>query len=109
MMRSGTSFNHLKSAVVVANDPIPRVSKKLVTAPTPMCVGDGRASAAGDVGAGCSRLTERTARVQAPTNTAVSAPSAVNSPVIGFIAGQVSRPGSSRTLLNGLWRQLTTT
>src|SRR5919197_3692164 len=97
MMRSGTSFNHRKSAVVVANDPIPRVSKKFVTAPTPMCVAVGkRASAAGEVAAGFSRRMARTARVQPPTNTAVSTPSAVRSPVRGFsvlgLPGPAARP-----------------
>ena len=40
--RSGTIRSARKSAVVVANDPIPSVSKKLVTAPTPTCAGVGQ-------------------------------------------------------------------
>jgi hypothetical protein len=48
MMRSGTIFARRNRAVVVANEPIPSVSKKLVTAPTPICSGSGtRASVAG--------------------------------------------------------------
>jgi hypothetical protein len=83
--RSGTSFNQRKRAVVVANDPIPSVSKKFVTAPTPTCTGVTRASVGGDGVAGRSPRAARTTRPQPPANTAVSAPSAVNSPVIGFI------------------------
>src|SRR5438045_1170923 len=96
--RSGTSFNQRNMAVVVANDPIPSVSKKFVTAPTATCAPLGpRVSVAADGVAGRSRPTPMTARVQPPTNTAVSAPSAVNSPVIGFIVCRVSWSGRSRT------------
>ena len=48
MMRSGTIRRPRKSAVVVANEPMPSASKKLVPKPTPICSGVGkRASVAG--------------------------------------------------------------
>jgi hypothetical protein len=34
MMRSGTIFRSLNTAVVVANDPMPSASRKFVTAPS---------------------------------------------------------------------------
>ena len=39
--RSGTILKNLNMAVVGANDPMPSVSKKLVTKPMPSCAGFG--------------------------------------------------------------------
>ncbi len=42
MMRSGTILDSRNTAVVVANDPIPRASKKFVTAPSAIWTGFGK-------------------------------------------------------------------
>src|SRR5258708_8248034 len=87
MIRSGTIPENLNSDVVVANDPMPSVSKKLVTAPTPSESGVGAPrSVAGD---GAVPRVPRSAImvfVQPATNTTVSAASAASNPVIGFIS-----------------------
>src|SRR5437764_344460 len=86
MIRSGTILKNRNSAVVVANDPMPRVSKKLVTAPTGSESAVGApTSVAGDADAARSPRTAITTFVQPPTNTAVNAARAASSPVIGFI------------------------
>jgi hypothetical protein len=73
-------------AVVVANDPIPSVSKKFVTAPIPISSGRGRrASVAGDTAPPGAPRIAPTARAQPATYTTVKAPSAVSSPPIGFM------------------------
>src|SRR5258708_34225450 len=88
MIRSGTIPKNRNSDVVVANDPMPSVSKKLVTAPTPSESGVGAPrSVAGD---GAAPRVPRSATmvfVQPATNTTVSAPSAASNPVIGFLMG----------------------
>ena len=62
MIRSGTILKKRNIAVVVANEPMPSVSRKLVTAPTPIDSGVGtRASVAGDAGA--ARRSPLTARI----------------------------------------------
>ena len=70
-----------KSAVVVANDPMPSVSKKLVTAPMPMAAGVGHADLRrGRCG---TALAPDGAIMRAPrlaTKTAVSTASAASSP-----------------------------
>src|SRR5262245_3334398 len=86
MMRSGTRRKKRNKAVVVANEPIPRVSKKFVIAPMPISVKDGnRTSAAGEGAPGGFRRTATTAALQPATNSAVSAPSAPCSARIGLI------------------------
>src|SRR5260370_25377740 len=86
MIRSGTIPKNRNSDVVVANDPMPSVSKKLVTAPTPSESGVGGArSVAGD---GAAPRVPRSAIMvfaQPATNITVSAASAASNPVIGFI------------------------
>jgi hypothetical protein len=96
MMRSGTILEARNSAVVVANDPMPSVSRKFVIAPTPICNGVGkRASVAGSVcGApGWVRRAAATARAQSPTNATLKATSAASNAVIGFM--RVRSPGST--------------
>src|SRR4051812_46366187 len=70
MRLSGIIFHSRNAVVVVANDPIPRVSKKLDIAPT----------------ASCSRPGPRSAFDQPITYTPVNAPSAHSKPLIGFMA-----------------------
>jgi hypothetical protein len=68
MMRSGTILKPRNIAVVVANDPIPSVSKKLVIAPTPIESGVGkRASVAGEAAAALVPRIAATIRAHAPT------------------------------------------
>ena len=52
--RSGTSLRNLNQAMVGANDPIPRVSKKLVTAPSSRPSAFGRSSSSAPRGKGRS-------------------------------------------------------
>src|SRR3954469_8089518 len=86
MIRSGTRRRKRNSAVVVANEPMPRVSKKFVSAPIPISTNVGsRASVAGEGVAGGLRRTAATAAAHPATNIAVSAPSAPCSARIGFI------------------------
>src|SRR5450830_1700696 len=87
MIRSGTILKNRNSAVVVAKDPMPSVSRKLVMAPTPVDSGVGApASVAGEEAAPGSPRRDMTIFAQPATNTAVNAPSAVSNPVMGFIA-----------------------
>jgi hypothetical protein len=61
--RSGTILKNLKTAVLVANEPIPSASKKLVTNPRPIIGGVGkRASVAGNGSRPDRRRTADTAR-----------------------------------------------
>src|SRR5258708_11635024 len=86
MIRSGTILKNRNDAVVVAKDPMPSVSKKLVIAPTPSDSGVGGPTlVAGDGAAPRSPRTVKTAFVQPATNTAGSAASAASSPGMGFI------------------------
>src|SRR6478672_1219873 len=66
---SGIIFHSRKAVVLVANDPMPSVSKKLETAPTASCSGPG----------------PRSAFDQPTTYTPVNAPSAHSKPLIGFM------------------------
>src|SRR5436189_4070974 len=66
---SGSIFQSRKAVVLVANDPIPSVSKKLEIAPTAICSGPG----------------PRSAFDQPITYTPVKAPSAHSKPLIGFM------------------------
>ena len=68
MIRSGTILRRRKMAVVVANDPIPNVSKKFVMAPRPIWKPSGkRASVAGDASLDLLGRTRRTAWAQPTT------------------------------------------
>ena len=85
MTRSGMILRNRKNAVVVAKEPMPRVSKKFVTAPMPTCAGVGApASVAGD-GFAAEVLTFATAALHPAMKIAVSMPSAACSATIGFI------------------------
>src|SRR5438067_13093097 len=76
MTRSSAILKKRNRVVVVAYEPIPRVSRKLVKAPTPIWPAFGNVARSFDA---------RIMRFQPVRNTAVSAPSAVRSPVIGFM------------------------
>ena len=78
-------------AVVVAKEPMPSVSKKLVTAPTASWPASGnRPSVAGESAALELARAARIAFVQPVRYTAVNTPSAVSSPVMGFMPGTSS-------------------
>ena len=88
MMRSGTIRRPRKIAVVVANEPMPSASKKLVPKPTPICSGEGkRASVAGLASAfpPAVRRACATAHAQSPAKAIDKAPSAARRAEIGFI------------------------
>ena len=57
--RSGTILKNLNTAVVGANEPMPSVSKKLVTNPMPSCAGDGTPPVTASAGAPAADLALR--------------------------------------------------
>src|SRR5258708_40104084 len=81
MIRSGTILKNRNDAGVVAKDPMPSVSKKLVIAPTPRDNGvGGPTTVAGD---GAAPRTATPGFGQPATNTAVSPARAAGSPGMG--------------------------
>ena len=84
--RSGTILKNLNIAVVVANDPMPSASKKLVTPPITIWSRFGNRASVDGYGSRAPRLrTAITARAQPAINTAVSTPRADINAVIGCI------------------------
>src|SRR4051812_45057794 len=113
MNRSGITLSARKIAVVVANDPIPSVSKKLDTAPMPTWMPLGPpTSVAGEVSVRGARRMPTTTADQPTANTAESTTSAARSARIGFspmriCLSQALQRGSGQQVAGGLFRMIT--